>query len=62
MTTELMIQVLTIGGPVALIAFIAIYLNHKLVMRWADQVDKSYTELQKMMGEVTEALRHINGK
>lgn len=69
METELIVQVLTIGGPVALIALMVICVNYKMYMRWMDQVDesyasvqKAYADVQKAMGEVTEALRHINGR
>jgi hypothetical protein len=56
------VDILTVGGPVAAIAILSIWFNHKLVTVWTTQVQETYTELNKTLGEVTEALRHINGK
>ena len=52
----------TIGGPVAAIAVLSIWLNHKLVTQWINQIEGVMRDMHKQMGEVAEALRHINGK
>ena len=52
----------TVGGPVASIAILSTWLNHKLVTQWINQIEGALLEVQRQMGEVTEALRHINGK
>lgn len=59
---EIWVDVLTTAGPVALIAFACLWIVYQITMRWAKQVDELYTEVLKALGEVTEALRHINGK
>jgi len=55
-------DIMTIGGPVAAIAVLSIWLNHKLVTQWINQIESTMRDVHKQMGEVTEALRHINGK
>ena len=57
-----LIDIMTIGGPVAAIAVLSIWLNHKLVTQWINQIEGAMREVQHQMGEVCEALRHINGK
>jgi len=41
---------------------LSIWLNHKLVTQWINQIESTMRDVHKQMGEVTEALRHINGK
>jgi len=53
---------MTIGGSVAGIAMLSIWLNHKLVTQWIGQIEGTLQDLARQMGEVTEALRHLNGK
>jgi hypothetical protein len=53
---------MTIGGPVAAIAVLSVWLNHKLVTQWINQIEGVMRDLDRQMGEVAEALRHINGK
>ena len=55
-------DIVTVGGPAAGIAMLSIWLNHKLVSQWINQIEGALLEVQRQMGEVTEALRHINGK
>ena len=62
MDGESLTDILTVGGPVAGIAILSIWLNHKLVTQWINQIEGALLEVQRQMGEVTEALRHINGK
>jgi hypothetical protein len=38
---SLLTQVITIGGPVALIAVLAIIINWKIVMRWSEEREKT---------------------
>ena len=57
-----LVDVMTIGGPVAAIAVLSIWLNHKLVTQWINQIEGTLRDLAQQMGQVTEALRHINGK
>jgi len=56
------VDIMTIGRPVAGIAMLSIWLNHKLVTQWINQIEGVMWDLARQMGEVTEALRHINGK
>jgi len=56
------VDVITVGGPVAAFAILSLLLFYRIVVRWADQVDTTYKELNKTLGEVTEALRRLNGK
>lgn len=62
MNTELVAQILTVGGPVALIAILSISINYKIFMRWIDQIDTTHQKLLEALGEVTESLRRMNGK
>ena len=55
-------DIVTVGGPVAGIAILSIWLNHKLVSQWINQIEGTLQDLARQMGEVTKALRHINGK
>ena len=57
-----LVNILTVGGPVAGIAILSIWLNHKLVTQWINQIEGTLQDLAQQMGQVTEALRHINGK
>ena len=57
-----LVGAMTIGGPVAAIAVLSIWLNHKLVTQWINQIEGVMRDMHKQMGEVAEALRHINGK
>ena len=57
-----LVDVMTIGGPVAAIAVLSVWLNHKLVTQWINQIEGTLRDLAQQMGQVTEALRHINGK
>ena len=66
---DLLAQVLTIGGPVALLAILSIFINYKLTLRWMDSYEKSIqavtTALGRVQGslsEVNESLRRRNGK
>ncbi len=56
------VDIVTVGGPVAAFAILSLILYHRITMRWADQVDTTYRELNKTLGEVCEALHHLNGK
>ena len=38
---SLLTQVITIGGPVALIAVLAIIINWKIVIRWSEEREKT---------------------
>jgi len=57
-----LVNILTVGGPVAGIAILSIWLNHKLVTQWIAQIEGTLQDLAQQMGQVTEALRHLNGK
>jgi hypothetical protein len=56
------VDIVTVGGPVAAIAILSIWFNHKLVTQWINQIETVMRDVHKQMGEVTEALRHINGR
>lgn len=62
MDGQSLVSIMTIGGPVAAIAVLSIWLNHKLVTQWINQIEGTLRDLAQQMGQVTEALRHINGK
>lgn len=65
MEPQFIAQLLTVGGPVAALAILSILINYKLSMRWMDQVAEmmaDYAEVTRALGEVTEALRRLNGK
>ena len=66
-------QVVTVGGPVAAIAILAIYINWKIVIRWSDERSATleaqrqeraqfFEQLLHQMGEVAELLRRLNGR
>ena len=57
-----LIEVLTVGGPVAAIAMLAIVINYKLVCIWSDQNITLMREVAVALGEVNESLRRLNGK
>ena len=62
MDGESLVAIMTIGGPVAGIAILSIWLDHKLVTQWINQIEGVMREVHHQMGKVCEALRHINGK
>ena len=57
-----LVEVLTVGGPVAAIAVLAIVINYKLVCIWADQNIRLLQDVSTALGEVNESLRRLNGK
>lgn len=62
---EVWIQLATVVGPTAAIAIFALWLNHQLMMKWTEkfnQLEENNKEVAKALGEVTEALRRLNGK
>ena len=70
--TELLLQLLTVGGPMAVIAALSIFWNNQLMVRWIDRIEglelrmeqvyQANTNVAKALGEVTEALRRLNEK
>jgi hypothetical protein len=36
MESEILAQIITVGGPVAAIAILAIYINWRIVLKWAE--------------------------
>jgi hypothetical protein len=68
--TDLLLQLLTVGGPMAVIAVLSIYWNHQLMVKWIDRIEglelrmeqvyQVSTNVAKALGEVTEALRRLN--
>jgi len=66
---DIVIQVLTIGGPVAALAIMSIYMNYRLTLRWMDSYETSIKDVtgalgrvESSLGEVNESLRRRNGK
>jgi len=66
---EEFMKVLVQTSPQLAIAALAIVLNYKLIVVWMRQVEvayqdtaKNYMKIAHALGEVTEALRKINGK
>ena len=57
-----LVYIMTIGGPVAGIAILSIWLSHKLVSQWINQIEGTMRDVARQLGEVAEALRHVNGK
>jgi len=53
---EILIELIKVS-PAAAVAFLALYLNHKQTQMWM----KKQEEISKVMGQVLEALRHLNG-
>ena len=70
--TDLLLQLLTVGGPMAVIAVLSIYWNHQLMMKWIDrieglelrmeQVHQTNINVAQALGEVIEALRRLKEK
>lgn len=66
---DLVVQVLTIGGPVAALAIMSIYINYKLTLRWMTSYETSIKDVtialakvEAGLGEVNTSLRRLNGK
>lgn len=55
-TTEILRELIKVS-PAAVIAGLALYLNHKQIQIWAEKQE----EISRVMGQVLEALRHLNG-
>jgi hypothetical protein len=63
-------QIMTVGGPVAAIAILAIFINWKIVVKWADERKLTneiwaqertllYTELISALNELREAVAEL---
>ena len=59
---DIMIDVLTIGGPVAALAIMSIYINYRLTLRWMLSYESTIKDVTRALGEVNESLRRLNGK
>ena len=65
MDLEPMVDLFVAVGPTAAIAFFALWLNSKFMMEWTnrfDALEKTNRAVVRTLGEVTEALRRLNGK
>ena len=53
---EILVELIKVS-PAAAVAFLALYLNHKQAQMWL----KKQEEISKVMGQVLESLRRLNG-
>ena len=58
---ENFLNVLVQTSPQLAVAALCIIVNYRLTVRWMNRVEEAHRETAKAMGEVTEALRHLNG-
>lgn len=63
--SEVWVQLATVVGPATVIATFALWLNHKVMLKWMEkfnQLEENNRNVAQALGEVTEALRKLNGK
>jgi len=69
MDVNMIIEKLIETSPALALVALIVWLNHKMMLRWFVQVEETFKEhvksqarVSRALGEVTEALRRLNGK